>query len=256
MSNDDDFSLPTELFKTLQRDATLSERVTGQIENLIIASHLQPGDHLPPERELARQFGVSRTVVREAIHALVAKSLLETRSGGGTVVRSPTAEAVAQSMSLFLRAGQPQLDYNKVLEVRRILEVEIAGLAAERRTAEDLKKMDEILQEAAKAEGRDHFAKNDVAFHAALAYATHNELFGLLLDSVADIMFKVRYLGFDVPDAITRAVKYHRAILKQVEAGNAEGARQAMREHLAESEDTQRRAMALHTGQILDSSKT
>ena len=256
MSNDDDFSLPTELFKTLQRESTLSERVTSQIENLIIASHLQPGDHLPPERELARQFGVSRTVVREAIRALVAKSLLETRSGGGTVVRSPTAEAVAQSMSLFLRAGQPQLDYNKVLEVRRILEVEIAGLAAERRTAEDLKKMDEILQETAKAEGRDHFAKNDVAFHAALAHATHNELFGLLLDSIADIMFKVRYLGFDVPDTIARAVKYHRAILEQIKAGDAEGARQAMREHLVESEDTQRRAMALHTGQILDSSKT
>jgi GntR family transcriptional repressor for pyruvate dehydrogenase complex len=256
MSNDDDFSLPTELFKTLQRESTLSERVTDQIENLIIASHLQPGDHLPPERELARQFGVSRTVVREALHALVAKSLLETRSGGGTVVRSPTAEAVAQSMSLFLRAGQPQLDYNKVLEVRRILEVEIAGLAAERRTTEDLKKMDEILQEAAKVEERDHFAKNDVAFHAALAHATHNELFGLLLDSIADIMFKVRYLGFDVPDTITRAVKYHRAILEQIEAGNAEGARQAMREHLAESEDTQRRAMALHTGQILASGKT
>jgi GntR family transcriptional repressor for pyruvate dehydrogenase complex len=251
MSNDNNPAPPSELFKTLQRESTLSDRVTGQIEKLIIANHLQPGDHLPPERELARQFGVSRTVVREAIRALVAKSLLETRAGGGTVVRSPTAASVAQSMSLFLRAGQSQLDYNKVLEVRRILEVEIAGLAAERRTAEDLVKMEQILVEAASGEGRDHFAKTDVAFHAALARATHNELFGLLLDSVADIMFKVRYLGFDIPDAIARALRYHGAIFDQVKAGDAEGARQAMREHLIESEDTQRQAMALHAGQPL-----
>jgi GntR family transcriptional repressor for pyruvate dehydrogenase complex len=216
MSTDPAPSSSTELFKTLLRESTLSDRVTEQIENLIIENHLQPGDHLPPERELARQFGVSRTVVREAIRALVAKSLLETKSGGGTLVRSPTAESVAQSMSLFLRGGQPELDMSKVVEVRRILEVEIAGLAAERHTSEDLDTMEAILIEAANGTGRDHFAKTDVAFHAALARATHNELFGLLLDSVSDVMFKVRYLGFDVPDAIVRALIYHRAILEQV----------------------------------------
>ena len=252
MSSNLETSSSTELFKTLPRASTLSDRVTGQIENLIIENQLQPGDHLPPERELARQFGVSRTVVREAISALVAKSLLETKPGGGTLVRSPTAESVAQSMSLFLRGGQPELDMSKVVEVRRILEVEIAALAAERHTPEDLEAMEAILFEAANGQGRDHFAKTDVAFHAALARATHNELFGLLLDSVADIMFKVRYLGFDVPDAIARALIYHRAILEQVKAGDAEGARQAMHEHLIESEDTQRRALALRAAQSPD----
>jgi GntR family transcriptional repressor for pyruvate dehydrogenase complex len=159
-------------------------------------------------------------------------------------------------MSLFLRGGQAELDYDKVLEVRRLLEVEIAGLAAERRTADDLGRMDKILQEAAQVKERDQFAENDVAFHGALAQATHNVLFGLLLDSVGDIMFNVRYLGFDVSGTITRALRYHRAIFEQVKACDVEGARQAMREHLAESEETIRQAIALQNQKRGDGSSS
>ncbi|MBI1879147.1 MAG: FadR family transcriptional regulator [Chloroflexi bacterium] len=224
---------PTQLFKSLQREATLSDRVTDQIENLIIANHLQPGDQLPPERELARQFGVSRTVVREAIRGLVAKSLLEVRSGGGTVVRRPTAEVVAQSMSLFLRGAQPTVNYEKIHEVRRLLEIEIAGLAAERHTEADLVRIEENL------------ARIDIAFHAALAQATHNELFNLLLDSLADIMYEVRISGFTVPNAMARGLTYHSAIFEQVQASNPAGARRAMSEHLAEAAETQRHTLAL-----------
>jgi GntR family transcriptional repressor for pyruvate dehydrogenase complex len=243
MQDDPTFS-PDPLFQAIQREATLAERVTDQIEHLIVANHLQPGDHLPPERELAQQFGVSRTVVREAIRALIAKSLLEARPKGGTVVRTPSAEVVAQSMRLFLRAGQTKFDYDKVHEVRRLLEVEIAGLAAERRTTEDLEKMRAILSEVPLVgHDRDNLAQNDVDFHAALARATHNELFSLLLDSIADILFTVRQLGFSVPGMADRTLKYHQAIFAQVEAGNPERARQAMTEHLIESEDTMRRAL-------------
>jgi GntR family transcriptional repressor for pyruvate dehydrogenase complex len=260
VSDDQNLSTQPELFKALARDSTLAARVTGQIENLIVTGHLQPGDRLPPERELARQFGVSRTVVREAVRALVAKSLLEVRSGSGTIVRSPTAESVSQSMALFLRAGQPQLDYARVHEVRRLLEVEIAGLAAERHTAEDLARMGEILGEtdrilgetAAGGDDRDRFAGNDVAFHDALARATHNELFVLLLDSIVDVMIQVRQMAFDVPGTPARAFGYHRAIFEQVKAGDPGGARQAMREHLIDSEEIMRRALALHADRILD----
>ena len=241
----------SDLFKTVERTSTLANRVTRQMEHLVVEGRLRPGDRLPAERELARQFGVSRTVIREAVRALVAKSLLEVRPGSGTLVRSPTRDSVAQSMSLLLRTAQLEVDYEKVHEIRRILEVEIAALAAQRRTAEDLKHMEEILRSASEIKGdRNCFAECDVAFHAALARATHNELFSVLLDSVVDIMLKVRELGFTVPGTPARALKYHQAILEQVKAGDPASARQAMREHLIESEDTMRQALALSDDQV------
>lgn len=249
----DESAVPNQnpLFKAISREPTLSERVTAQIETLIVQSQLHPGDRLPPERELAEQFGVSRTVIREAIRTLSAKGLLEVQSGGGTIVCSPSVETVAQSMNLYLRGGQPQLDYGKIHEVRYLLEVEIAGLAAERRSTEDLARMEAILREATAkgADNRETFARTDVAFHAALAQATHNQLFGLILDSLADIMFEVRLSGFDVPGTVDSSLTYHRAIFEQVKAGNPEGARQAMREHMQESVEIQRKVIALQAKQ-------
>jgi len=92
----------------------------------------------------------------------------------------------------------------------------------------------------------EQFAQIDIAFHAALAQATHNQLFELLLDSLAEIMIEVRRSGFAVPDTPARALRIHQAIYAQVRAGNAEGARYAMQEHLLEAEETQRQALALH----------
>jgi GntR family transcriptional repressor for pyruvate dehydrogenase complex len=255
MSNNQEVSPQSDLFQEIQRGTTLANRVTYQIEELILEGRLQPGDRLPPERDLARQFGVSRTVIREAVRALVAKSLLEVQPGSGTIVRSPTPKSVAQSMTLLLRAGQPEIDYDKVHEVRRILEVEIARLAAERRTAEDLEALEDILRQTSESEIQDDrtcFPECDVAFHAALARATHNELFPLLLDSMADVMIKVRQMASEVPDMPTRALKHHHAIYEQVKAGEPEGAYQAMHEHLIESEDTMRQALALHASQTRD----
>ncbi|NJN82358.1 MAG: FadR family transcriptional regulator [Caldilineaceae bacterium] len=234
------------LFKTVEREATLSAQVTEQIEELIVTRHLQPGDRLPAERELADSFGVSRTVVREAIHTLVAKGLLQAQPGGGSVVSHPTAEALAQSMSLYLSAGNPSVPYDNVNEVRRLLEVEIAGLAAQRRTEQDLANLALILEEAAQVGDDDpnHFARTDVAFHTALARATQNAIFALLLDSLADIMHEVRFTGFEVEGAPLRALLLHRSIFEQVRLGDAQGAQRAMSEHLDESEETQRRVIA------------
>jgi len=247
MTNPTDAADNTELFAPVYREATLANRVTKEIEKLIIDGRIEMGRRLPSERDLADQFGVSRTVVREAVRGLVAKGLLEVRPGSGTIVRSPTARAVTQSLTLFLRAGQSDLDYTKVHEIRRVLEIEIAGLAAERASADDLAKLAATLDEMeANRTDRDLFSKSDGAFHAVLAAATHNELFPLLLDSVVDIMVRVRQLGFDVPGSSDHTLRYHRAIFEQVRSGDAEGARQAMREHLDDSEDVMRHALALH----------
>lgn len=246
MTPQSDSHQPAELFTTVKREATLTSRVIQQIENLIVEGRLQPGDLLPPERELAQQFGVSRTVIREAVRGLASRHLLEVRPGSGTVITRPTVKSVARSMSLLLGVGGHEFDVEKVLDVRRLLEIEIAGLAAERRTPLDLRKMDEILQHSLQVQdNRDEYAKSDVDFHLALADATHNELFSVLLNSISDVMMKVRFMGLKVPGTPQRGINYHRAIFEQVKAGDPQGARQAMREHLVEAEDTMRKAQAL-----------
>ena len=147
---------------------------------------------------------------------------------------------------MFLKGKQPELDFRKVMEVRRLLEIEIAGMAAERRTHRDLVLMGKILRDVEGVrEERRRFVQWDVAFHSALAAATANELFPLLLDSVARTMVKVRELGFTVKGSPANAIKHHHAIFREVEAGNVQGARETMRDHLVESETTLRRALAL-----------
>lgn len=249
MTNETVSDTPVELFGTLLRESSLVDRVTTQIEDLIMEGKLRTGDQLPTERELARQFEVSRTVVREAVSRLLARSLLEARIGGGMVISSPSAASVGRSMALMLRMGQPSIVHDKVLEVRRLLEVEIAGLAAQRRTDADLKRMEEILIEAA---GVQHdpirFPELDVGFHLALAQATQNELFLILLDAMMDTLVRFRQIGYQAPDMPARSMNHHRAIFGQVVAGSVAGARYAMCNHLVEAEETVREALALAAG--------
>lgn len=235
------------MFQKIEREATLSELVRRQIQDLITERQLKPNDRLPAERDLAEQFGVSRTVVREAVRGLVAKGLLEVTPGrSGTIVRLPTAETMSEMMALFLRGDARTLDYENLIEVRRVLEVAIAGFAAQRRTSEDLQEMAHILEETLKVgDNRDRYVKWDLAFHQALAQATHNRLFPLLLESVNELMIEVRQLAFRTLGAPARSYHYHKAIFDQVQAGDVEGAREAMRDHLIEAEDTLRKALAM-----------
>jgi GntR family transcriptional repressor for pyruvate dehydrogenase complex len=207
---------------------------------MIAERHLSPGDRLPSERDLALQFNVSRTVIREAVAALSAKSLLEPQANGGAIVRTPSAESVSQSLAMFLNTGLVELDYGKVNEVRRLLEVEIAALAAARRTDADLASLESIVANTeASSKDRHEFAANDTEFHMALARATQNELFVLLMESMSRILFLVRETGFDVPGISERALFHHKAILESVRNGDAVLSANAMSAHLAEAEQTQ-----------------
>lgn len=232
------------MFKTLEREETLAARVTEQLEAFLAQRQLPPGERIPAERDLAAQFGVSRTVVREAVRSLVAKGLLEVKPGSGTHVSTPSAERVTETMSWYLQANNSEPDLRKISEVRRLLEVEIAGLAAERRTEEDLREMRRILDDTSGVRrDRERFVEWDISFHAALAAATHNELFSILLDSVVSTLRKVRELGFNVPNTPERAKYFHELIFERVQEGNPSAARAAMREHMTEAERTMQQGM-------------
>src|SRR5829696_1508707 len=227
--------MKADVIQVIPRDATLAQNVASQLERLIVEQHFAEGDRLPPERELAERFGVSRTVVREAVRSVASKGLLDVRAGRGTIVRKPSSETVAASMALLLSMNG-QMMPAKVVEVRRILEVEIAGLAAQRRTDEDLRRLESILLNAAeKLDDPGTFVETDVAFHAGLAQATQNELFSVLLASIVNVMTEVRVVGLAVPGTPERALRYHREVYRAVEHGDRDMARLAMDRHMDEA---------------------
>ena len=222
---------------SLQRDR-LYKQVADRLQQLITAESLRPGDKLPGERELAERMGVSRTVVREAIRALSVRGLVKVKSGCGTYIQGPRSEDVAANIGLFLRLWQDPEPYRKVYEIRRMIEVEAAGLAAERSTAADHADLESaIAGMVSTKQDIQGYVEHDLAFHEAIAAAAHNELFSVLLSPIADLLREFIIQSTRVPGATDDGVEHHRAILRQVKRQDAGGARQAMREHLAHAHE-------------------
>jgi GntR family transcriptional regulator, transcriptional repressor for pyruvate dehydrogenase complex len=220
------------VFEAVGRDARLSDKVTEAIMRTIVSNRLKPGDALPPERELGKQFGVSRTVIREAIRALHAKGLLEVRSGSGARIVAVDSKTVRESMHHFVKGCM--VDDAKVDEVRRVLEVAAAGIAAERATEADMERIDATLREM--AESVDDPAASievDLEFHRAIARATHNELLGMLHDVIGELLVEARRRNFSLgPPERRRVIEMHTAIRDRVAGHDPDAARQATRDHL------------------------
>ncbi len=160
------------------------ERIAEQIEQLILNGELHSGDRLPTERELAEQFQASRTAVREAMKTLAQKGLVNMRPGRGTIVIDGTSKAMQHSLGLMIRVGQAGNSTNLV-EVREILEPEIAALAATRAGEEDITAMQESVRVMdASLDDADAYISADNNFHQALAKGTQNVLILAFVDSI------------------------------------------------------------------------
>jgi GntR family transcriptional regulator, transcriptional repressor for pyruvate dehydrogenase complex len=225
-------------FEPLQRGQRLADRVTDAIQETLLSGELKPGDALPSERELCKQFGVSRTVIREAVRSLSGKGLVQAVGGSGVRVLAVDADTVGESMRNLVNGGA--LDYGKVDEIRQVIEVAAAGFAAERASAEDVAVIERSLQAMSdQLEDLEACVQADLAFHRALAVATHNELFLMLHDSMGAPLVDVRRQNLE-RGGITRRkriVAAHRRILNQVKRGDPERARAMMRDHLGQVRD-------------------
>jgi GntR family transcriptional regulator, transcriptional repressor for pyruvate dehydrogenase complex len=218
------------MFEQVGREPRLSDKVADVMLETILSGRLEVGDRLPSERELGEQFGVSRTVVREAVRALVAKGVIEVRSGSGLRVAAVDATAVTESMSLFLRGRT--LDFEKVHEVRALLEVHIAGLAAERATTADLARLREVHERMEREAGDvESAARDDLEFHRTIASATQNDLYLLLLDSIGSTLIDIRRETLGSGSAPTTLAQ-HDQVLDRIAARDPAGARAAMASHL------------------------
>lgn len=226
---------PTTVVQSVYRTVRISrlyEQIVQQIEESILGGALKPGDQLPAERELAQQFGVSRTAVREAVKCLREKGLLEAFSGKGTFVTNSTSQAIRQSLDLMTRIGQPE-GFMHLVELRQILEPEIAALAATRMDDQLLSTMREAVSTMdIHLHDADAYIEADLDFHLAMAEAAGNPLVLSLLDSIVGLLRQQRLQIFRVDGGPERGQFHHKRILEAIERRSPEAARELMRAHL------------------------
>lgn len=231
-----DSALDGAAIEPLEREQRLYERVVEKILELISSGTWKPGFRIPPERELSEAFGVSRTVLREAVKALEARGVLESTTGSGVSVRLADFNMVSQSLETYMQLSN-LVDFEiRLNEVRQVLEVEMVALAATRVTPEQRKQLRHICQQmrdGAKLSAKE-MAELDFRLHVTLAESTQNELFKVLLAPLINQLRDQIILTWeDFPRPVNVVLDQHEAIVNAVENGNAETARQAMSKHLA-----------------------
>lgn len=211
----------------------LYREIVEQITQLIAEGKLKIGDRLPPERELMDTLSVSRASLREALKALELMGLIEVRHGEGSFIKGVSLEALINPMASALVVQDATI--LEIVEARDLLEPQIAVLAAKRATPEALEKARAAitLREQALADNDiPALIQSDTDFHLAIAEATGNDLLARMMNGIADILARVREKTIYLPNMPENSQKSHRKILAAIEAGDAEGASRAMREHL------------------------
>jgi len=232
MANDLEDPLAAKPLYRAVKTSRLFEQIVQQVEDSILQGQLKPGDQLPAERDLAQRFGVSRTAVREAVKTLREKGLVEAYSGRGTFVTNGTSQAMRQSLDLMIRIN-PQEGSANLAELRLVLEPEIAGLAATRIEEQLLITMREAVAVMSRnLNDPEAYVEADLDFHLALAEAAGNPLILSLLDSIVGLLREQLSRIFNVEGGPDRGQYHHKRILRAVEQGDPELAREAMRAHL------------------------
>lgn len=217
----------------------VSSQIADQIRESILAGDFSPGDKLPPERELAEMFGVSRPSVREALNILSSAGLVMSYQGGGTVVLSLVDAGQGNALSELIRSQQDRA--LEVIEVRKCMESWTAYYAAQRALPEDMRRMEEIVANMEKnLAGQLPSEDLDANLHIVIARATHNIVWLHLMQSLFDAMkefqrgvWRAVYLTAEDHKLL---YAHHAEIVAAIRGRDAEGARNAMMAHLTFAE--------------------
>lgn len=206
--------------------------VLTRLKAMIARGELQPGDKLPAERDLAVRLGVSRPSLREALRTLVVMGALDTRHGSGTLLSPTGANVLKSSFEMLVLLEQPAIE--DLYETRELIEVHLAGRAAERRLAGDLRILARALSDLeAATPGARACVEANLRFHTAIAAAARcvvlERVMACMHDSISD---SIRSAAAGVDD-LDGSLAVHRSIYQSIRRGDAEGARQAMAQHMA-----------------------
>ena len=222
------------------RRTSLSDEIVGQIIDLISRDVLKPGDRLPPERSLCKQFGVGRTSLREALRTLSVMGILEPRIGEGTFVCDNSGRYLEKSLSWGLLLDPKEI--NDLVETRLMLESRNAFLAAGRATEADLRELERTTGGIeASLDQPGEFLEFDVRFHLAVARATQNSILRNLLVMIRNYLQEWIRASLEEPATHTvevrarMSVDEHGRILRAIRKRDAEAAQRAMEEHILSS---------------------
>jgi GntR family transcriptional repressor for pyruvate dehydrogenase complex len=209
----------------------LADTVIQQFLSMIRRGDWQQGHRLPPERELAELFNVSRGTLRSAIQELAFLGYVDVRQGDGTYVCLPDNQVLAQPFKALL-AGQPQLSRD-LMQFRYIVEPQMARLAARNCGAADAERLHaRIAEQVAMADQQKRLVAEDIALHAEIARIAGNRLLLEVGDLLRNILEESRYQGSLAKNPNHETIRQHRLIVDAIVAGDEQGASDAMAAHL------------------------
>jgi len=214
----------------------LSSTMIRTLEKMIRGGVFKPGDRLPSETELGKEFGVSRTVVREGLQALKSRGMLESRRGSGTYVAMPSRELIGKSLSLYATLQRDGVRYLELMDLRILVETEEARLLADRGgglapVKAQLRVMEKSLNHT------ERFADADIDFHLAIIKASGHSLFYVVAEGLltaTSLSFARSTHGLD-PRQSARVLGEHREIFNALEIRDPKAAAKAMLSHLRRS---------------------
>lgn len=233
------------MYKTIS-PRKLSNDVVDHLTDLFVTQQLKPGDRLPPERELAEQFGVSRTVIREAVKMLEEKGLLDSRQGSGTWVREFSPQSISQSFALYVESDINR--YLELMDLRGILDVEIVGRLAQRASSEQIATLEGHIRRMGELLDRPkEFAEEDCAFHLAIYRAMDNVLLMSIVDPIMTLLEAVNLITVESQGGAETSLSRHTLLVRCIADHDAEGARQTMHEIISGAEGRVREVVRRRT---------
>ncbi len=213
------------------RKEKIFEDIVRQIRRLIKKGSLKVGDKLPPERDLAQAFKVSRASVREAIRVLEAAGLVKTHVGDGTYVEAGSVEDLVKPLATVVVKGKESL--MEIFAVRKLVEPHLAFLAAERTTTDEISELKRILSRQGREMGNpERVTEIDYTFHLFLAKMAKSQVFLKLYNTLAELINQTREEFLQEGDRPQKSVDGHAEILLAIEKGNPILAKKAMASHL------------------------
>lgn len=235
-----------ELFQNVSpKKAT--ELIVAEIQDLILADRLKPGEKLPSERDLSEKFNVSRNVLRESLGVLRQRGLVQVHPGRGTLVTTPSLSSMRDSLSLLLQLKHVSLE--ELCDARLLIEPELASRAASCPASLDMSHLTELARLLSDSTNSpEEHVQADLAFHQEIADLSGHGVLSAIVGAVLEPVTRSMFFGTKIPRAIESSDEQHMAILHAITRRNPKDARQAMFDHLQYVSEYIRDNDLVHTG--------